>query len=405
MKHTLLNAAAAFMLLSILALQSANACLWDRDTLAMEAENFPGLTEIITGRFDRFPPLHYEMRLERVAKELESEPDNLSLYDDAAVACDRLGRSDEAIEWMAKKRAMLDTLAPLGGDLSHHEYTYLANLGTFHIHRWIKNGADRTNMSDVERSQELIAAAIELNPDAHFGRERYQLLAIDWLLSDETHPANNHGTLLNLIPEEGYATDFHIGYNRRMLSSLGYKDAVQGLSGLIILGNAWESIDIYLALAYALIDQGNSLLAQLAITRVLELYDAGAKSLSTNLFPEDINGSSPFVHIESAQYLNKITTEYFPAARTEANRWTAARNAYATERLQQGLHPDTNPDFWDAWHESTSPPDYPKLSWMARNPLYAGMLTALLSVTAVIAILIAFLWIGKRGSGPPALPA
>ena len=80
-----------------------NGCGWDRDTLAREASGFPGITEIITGRFERPPALFYEMRLERVARKLESDPDNLGLYDDACVACDRLNRQDEAIVWMEGK--------------------------------------------------------------------------------------------------------------------------------------------------------------------------------------------------------------------------------------------------------------------------------------------------------------
>jgi len=56
---------------------TAHACLWDRDTLAAEARGLPGITEVITGRFDRFPAFFYEMRLERVAAEVEADPDQL----------------------------------------------------------------------------------------------------------------------------------------------------------------------------------------------------------------------------------------------------------------------------------------------------------------------------------------
>src|SRR5690554_4853590 len=41
------------------------ACLWDYDTLRAEARGVPGVAEIITGRFERNPPLYYEMRLEQ----------------------------------------------------------------------------------------------------------------------------------------------------------------------------------------------------------------------------------------------------------------------------------------------------------------------------------------------------
>ena len=160
-------------------------CLWDSDTLRTEATGAPGLVETIVGRFDRYPPLYYEMRLERVATELDADPadhpKNLAAYDDAGVACDRLGRHDEAIEWMSRKRTALDAL-PASEERTEHEYRYLANLGTFHAHRWIAAGADRSDMADIERARDLIAQAIELNPDAHFGRERYQLMALEWIL-------------------------------------------------------------------------------------------------------------------------------------------------------------------------------------------------------------------------------
>ena len=59
---------AGLMLLSILATVSiAWACAWDRDTLRQEAAGLPGVADVITGNFDRFPPSYYEARLERVA--------------------------------------------------------------------------------------------------------------------------------------------------------------------------------------------------------------------------------------------------------------------------------------------------------------------------------------------------
>ena len=83
--------------------------MWDRDTLASEAKGRPGLTETLTGRFPRFPDQYYEMRLERVAAEIATDSTILALYDDAGVAADRLHRGDEAIEWMQKKKTVLDT--------------------------------------------------------------------------------------------------------------------------------------------------------------------------------------------------------------------------------------------------------------------------------------------------------
>ena len=150
------------------------ACLWDRDTLAYETKKFPGLVDIITGRFERNPDEYYQLRLERVAAEIANTPDNLSLYDDAGVACDRLHRHDEAITWMTRKGAVLDA-APESPEAREHRYRYYANLGTFQVHRWLRRGSIPAEIQDLRDSETNLSKAIEINPDAHFGRERYQL--------------------------------------------------------------------------------------------------------------------------------------------------------------------------------------------------------------------------------------
>ena len=116
------------------------ACIWDRDTPVDEARGLPEVVAVLTGRFDRNPPLFYEMRLERVTDHLQSHPEDLAAYDDAGVACDRLGRGDEAISWMEKKRAQLDGLDASRPEVKEQLYRYHANLGTFLVHRWVRQG-------------------------------------------------------------------------------------------------------------------------------------------------------------------------------------------------------------------------------------------------------------------------
>jgi hypothetical protein len=105
---------------------TASACLWDRDTLATEESakrrRTLEIVRVITGRFERNPPLYFEMRLSRVAAELQRDPTKFDLYDDAGVASDRLGRSDEAIEWMAKKQNWLKAKAGSRPDLKDAWY-------------------------------------------------------------------------------------------------------------------------------------------------------------------------------------------------------------------------------------------------------------------------------------------
>ena len=99
------------------------ACLNDRDSDALAAEakrlpiiaptqtrteaDFPGLVEIITGRFPRNPALYYSLRIERSQRKLSTNPNQLALYDDISVAYDKLGKSGEALAWIEKKRARI----------------------------------------------------------------------------------------------------------------------------------------------------------------------------------------------------------------------------------------------------------------------------------------------------------
>jgi len=388
----------AVVLLQSTQAQKTNGCFWDRDTLAYEASGFPGITEIITGRFDRFPPLYYEMRLERVAREIDSDPDNLDLYDDAGVASDRLGRHDEAIEWMARKREALDRVASTGVDVDEDQYRYLANLGTMHIHRWLSGGANLDDMRDVKRSHDLIAAAIELNPDAHFGRERYQLLAIKWILDGFPHDAEGVWHQPSIVEAmEGTGTE----WGRNAFTKLGYDDAVEGFSGLIALGNAWESVDIFYALAMSLHDQEHTSLYLLCQTRIVELVKDGKRSLSPNFTYdgsyENYLGSDVFASINDS-YANKISDSYFPKARKEAEGWVQRRNKYALERLNRGKHPDTHASFWADWSETTSPPKMPGRSSLLVLPTVAIVVLLVIVILGIKTLI----FVVKRLSPKPA---
>ncbi|MEQ8317007.1 MAG: hypothetical protein RIE77_14125 [Phycisphaerales bacterium] len=333
---------------------TSNGCLWDRDTLRAEAAGAPGMVETIVGRFDRFPPLYYEMRLERAAADVAADPTDLAAYDDAGVACDRLGRYDEAIAWMARKRAALD-VAPESGTKTDHEYRYLANLGTFHVHRWLATGADRSNMADVERARDLIDQAITLNPDAHFGRERYQLMAIDWILEPPSRYEfdTSHVSILEIDPDlNAYEGRFPL----HRLTDKGYDDAAEGFAGLVSLGNGWNSFDIFFTLGGALQGLGESSLGALAWLRAEEIARDGGRSLHPDAQAESFEALD-------AAHTNLSNTDpveaFYEEARAEADAWHAARTAYITTRLKQGQHPDTHPAFFAAWVEPSTMPAMP----------------------------------------------
>lgn len=141
----------------------ALACLWDYDTLKMEKRQFPGALELITGKFLRHGEAFYRWRIADRKARIAKTPEDLALYDDLAVAHDKVGESRKAIEVMLEK-------AKRNSDL----YETQANLGTFYIHA-----------GDLETGLVHIGRAIEINPEAHFGRELYQKLLVEYVLTKQ----------------------------------------------------------------------------------------------------------------------------------------------------------------------------------------------------------------------------
>jgi tetratricopeptide (TPR) repeat protein len=138
----------------------ALACIWDRDTLRDEQRGLPSVAAVLAGRWEQHSDLYYEQRLTESRQTLAADPADLAAADDLAVALERLGRHDEAIAAATEQLAR-----------DPDRYETLANLGTFHLHRWLKE----KGRADLEAGIEHIRRAIEINPDAHFGREKYQL--------------------------------------------------------------------------------------------------------------------------------------------------------------------------------------------------------------------------------------
>lgn len=367
------------------------ACLWDTDTLAMESKAFPGLAEILSGRFERQPAKYYEVRLARVTAAIESDPSQLLLYDDAGVACDRLGRSDEAIGWMDRKANVLANMD--ASVVKDHQYRYHANLGTFYAHRWVGAGAKRETLEDLRTAEREITEAIRINPDAHFGREKYQLAAIRWLIElPPAQPDMQPSMLQMLLP----STD------AQSSEPVNPAEAVRGLSGLIVLGNAWQSVDVHWALKQALEANGDGFLAELAKTRAMQLLSDGKKS-----FHPDFDASG--MDLAHRQLWNKPSWQgdvessdaadikaFFDKARKDADAWSNARTQFMEARFAEGKHPDTHTDFWNGYVE-TPPARLPDKLLGGWSRTDRTLLQAVPVLTAIVVIPIGILvWLRKR---------
>jgi len=170
---------------------TACACLWDYDTLQMERMRFPGALEIITGKFVRHSRAYYEWRITDRKKKLEMRPDDPALLDDLAVAYAKLGRPEEGI-------ALLEPTLATRPD----RYETLSNLGTLLFF------AGR-----LEESKQYIRRALEINPNAHFGREKYQLLLTEYVQQSE---GDEFGVMST---EERWAHGKSVGFARYILEA------------------------------------------------------------------------------------------------------------------------------------------------------------------------------------------
>lgn len=148
-------------LLVVAAAGSAHACYWDKDTLAMEKRRFPDVAQMLSDDFLRHSAAFYTWRVADRRARLEKTPDDLALRDDLAVALDKLGQHAAAI-------AVAEESLRRAPD----RYETLANLGTIHLHA-----------GHLEDGMRFIRRALEINPDAHFGREVVQLRLVEYLIA------------------------------------------------------------------------------------------------------------------------------------------------------------------------------------------------------------------------------
>ena len=148
-------------------------------------------------------------------------------------------------------------------------------------------------------------------------------------------------------------------------------DAVEGLAGLIALGDAWESVDVFGTLYLALKSEENNLIAELALLRVRELESGGKHSLTGKLIADEIVGE------EGTSMDRGAPRKFFSKARQEADAWHRARQEFMAIQFGLGRHADTHDDFWDAFDyedEAPTPPDQWSMKTRALVTVGVGLL-------------------------------
>jgi hypothetical protein len=151
---------------------------------------FAMVHDVLHERYARHGEAYYRERNRSVGEALarveagqgpnRSSEEAMALFDDMGVGLDALQQDDVAVRILREKLRRQEALGIKGRQL----YTTYANLGTFLIHgnfRAAQTG-DNTAKERLREGIGFIAKSIEVNPEAHFGREIWQQRAAEFLL-------------------------------------------------------------------------------------------------------------------------------------------------------------------------------------------------------------------------------
>jgi tetratricopeptide (TPR) repeat protein len=160
----LLGAACCFVLVPA---HRSNACMWDSTTLSTEKKRHPDLAAVVLGKTP--PPEDPKLLRARIEKLLANRRENDPLWwDDLAVARMNLGELKESV-------ALLESVTNRFAD----DYGIHANLGTaYHL----------LGRYPAERE---IARDLQINPNAHFGLEKYHLALLKYLNQPPEYQSNH----------------------------------------------------------------------------------------------------------------------------------------------------------------------------------------------------------------------
>lgn len=372
----------------------AAPCYNDSDTNLTELRDNLDITYAIAGRFTIYPPEYYKRRIEIQTANLKRNPNDLTAYDNLAVAYDRLGKHDEAIATIRKERALIesgkvnpltevkDELVPNAPPVNHR-YTVEANEGTFLIHRWITNGGNPKNLADAIEAEKHIAKAIEINPNAHFGREFAQLYCVRAILKGA---------------KEG---DWKAKFTENLIA-LADRDKVdrkalrKGIAGMMVLGNAWNSPIMLKAIAYLVPEDGQVIgLCKKVISEQLLRLEFDPKS---PLDSDEVANLRKQINISLSDSLERSEKyKFIPRLLENAKEFRMNREKWIKSKLSAGQHPDTHPGFWAGFKDV---PAIPREEYTHKTPFFQRDIVqdviAFVGVGAVISVLIILFHLAHR---------
>jgi hypothetical protein len=147
-----------------LPLATGQACIWDAQTKLSEKISRPDLVKAIRGEIAEKPDVN---GLQRKIQQLRASPkeNDVAWWNDLAGAHLRLGESQKAATLLEPVVVRFP-----------NDYGVHANLGTaYHL------------LGRYKEAEKEIARDLEINPEAHFGLERYHLALLQYLVRDTNY--------------------------------------------------------------------------------------------------------------------------------------------------------------------------------------------------------------------------
>jgi tetratricopeptide (TPR) repeat protein len=247
----------ALCLAFYLAPTEASACGWSYESYHEESVALPCVFAVLIGDFPQHTIEYYETQIQAANAALSWSPHWLEGLQLKGLALMKLTRYQEAEE-VFLRHLKIDP----DGYASH------ANLGTLY-----------TFTGDYARSLEHIDRALQIEPKAHFGREKYHRRLVVYL-KEVTDPATH---TKNFLGFEITNKQRNKGDKEALLKiyqdhNIG-DDAFDALSSMISVYGAKNLAELYLAFADLLALSGKPKLAWTAYKKAIELKHPRSKEI------------------------------------------------------------------------------------------------------------------------------
>ncbi|MEC8653324.1 MAG: hypothetical protein VYA51_04605 [Planctomycetota bacterium] len=302
-------------------------CLWDSDTLDTELRGLPDALDLVAGRWHRHSDAYYADRVARLANK---DPLSFAECDDLAVAYEHGRDRSMAVAVMAKKAAMLAATPN-----KEHQYRYHANLGTFYAHEG--------KFDDALRE---LRAAIAVNPEAHFGREVFQVELIEYVAAARKDPElwkrfsflRHAGYKLRaFLAADGlrYAPSSTRNWDEdwRGTRELDWDKAYKAVAGMLRFGGL-EGPELYRALAELFLVKRHLNLAWWALERAIERGHPAASLLRAGQAGIAKHWDESRSHYPKTP--RPPSRQQVQEQRDAADRWVAAFQAAEAAAIKRG---------------------------------------------------------------------